>query len=324
MKVKKSTEILPGLFRLGGKLGDRFFYQYLFVEERTLLVDTGVPPTPEDVILPAFREIGLKPSGLDFVLNTHADVDHFGGNRVIKNHASKAVFFAHELDAPLIENKEKILAERYGWYSEFGIGYTRETWAWLSESAGVPVRLDVHLAGEMSLRIGNGRTLKLLHLPGHSAGHMGVYDENEDALVLGDAVLGNGLFNTKMELIAPPPYIDVRSYIGSIRKIQSLKPQHLLAAHYPQFRGADVIKFLNESMSFVKELRRSILEVLKDNRAGLELKELLAETSSHVGSFKSFSNELAASIRAHLLELEQQKRVGHRGREGKTIWYVIR
>ena len=36
------------------------------------------------MILPAFRELGLDPANLDFVLNTHADVDHFGGNAAIR------------------------------------------------------------------------------------------------------------------------------------------------------------------------------------------------------------------------------------------------
>jgi len=318
------SEILPGLFRIGGKLGDRFFYQYLFLDEKSLLVDTGIPATANEVILPAFHEIGLRPSDLDFVLVTHADVDHFGGNRVIKRHALKANFIAHELDAPFIENKRKILEQRYGWYAKYGIAYPPKTWSWLNKAAGDPIPLDLHLSGEMSLRIGKERKLKLLHLPGHSEGHMGVYDEGADAAVIGDSILGNGLFNTTLELIAPPPYVNVEAYENTIGRIQSLNLQHLLTGHYPTFRGKEIAGFLEESIHFVKRLGQQLFEALKEDHGGLELKDLLADTDRRLGPFRAFSNELASSIRAHLLQFEAQKKIGRRTKHGKTIWYLIR
>lgn len=317
------TEVLPGLFRLGEKLGDRFFYQYLFVGDRTLLVDTGVPATPEEVIIPSLNEIGLKPSDIDFVLISHSDVDHFGGNRSLRNRAPQALFLAHRLDAPLIEDKAKILKERYGWYKKFGLGYPEKTRAWLEKSAGTPIELDVYLSNELSIRIGKNRLVKLLHLPGHSSGHMGVYDEKLGAIVVGDAVLGTGVVNTNMEIIAPPPYIDVNAYADTIRKILSLRPEYLFASHYPAFRARNTTRFLRESARFVKELERNILEILQSNHEGLELSMILREADSRVGPFKSFSNELAASIKAHLEKLEHERRVKRRTRGGKIVWQAI-
>ena len=317
------TEVLPGLFRLGEKLGDRFFYQYLFVGERTLLVDTGVPATPEEVIIPSLNEIGVKPSHIDFILITHSDVDHFGGNRNLRNQAPEALFLAHQLDAPLIEDKDKILKERYGWYKKFGLGYPEETWAWLNKSAGSPIALDLYLSKEISIRIGKDRIVKLLHLPGHSSGHMAVYDKALGAIVVGDAVLGNGVVNTNMRIIAPPPYIDVEAYVDTITKILSLRPEYLFASHYPAFRGRNVTRFLQKSARFVRELERNILEILHSNHEGLELSRILHEADRLVGPFKSFSNELAASIRAHLQKLEHERRVKRRTRGGKIIWQVI-
>ncbi len=317
------TEVLPRLFRLGEKLGDRFFYQYLFVDDRTLLVDTGVPITPKEVIIPSLNEIGLKPSDIDFVLISHSDVDHFGGNRNLRNKAPEALFLAHRLDAPLIEDKARILKERYGWYKKFGLGYPEETRAWFEESAGSPIELDIYISSELSIRIGKNRLVKLLHLPGHSSGHMGVYDEKLSAIVIGDAVLGRGVVNTNMEIIAPPPYIDVEAYVDTITKILSLRPEYLFASHYPAFRGRNVTRFLQKSARFVRELERNILEILQSDRGGLELSMILREADSRVGPFKSFSNELAASIRAHLQKLEHERRVRRRTKGGKIIWQVI-
>ena len=75
-------EVAPGIHRIESVLGPRPFSQYLLRDERALLVDTGVKETPAEVILPFLD--GVQP---DLVLNTHADVDHYGGNAAIKDAA---------------------------------------------------------------------------------------------------------------------------------------------------------------------------------------------------------------------------------------------
>ena len=80
-------EVAPGIHRIESVLGPRPFSQYLLRDERSLLVDTGVKETPAEVILPFLD--GLQP---DFVLNSHADVDHYGGNAAIREAAPEALF----------------------------------------------------------------------------------------------------------------------------------------------------------------------------------------------------------------------------------------
>ena len=96
-------EVAPGIHRIESALGPRPFAQYLLHDERTLLVDTGTAETPHDVILPYFKSAGLDPSDLDYVVITHADVDHFGGIQAIRQAAPHGVFCAHAADAPWIE-----------------------------------------------------------------------------------------------------------------------------------------------------------------------------------------------------------------------------
>ena len=64
----KAFEVAPGITRIESILGPRPFSQYLLREERSLLVDTGVKETPEEIILPALD--GLQP---DFVVISHAE-----------------------------------------------------------------------------------------------------------------------------------------------------------------------------------------------------------------------------------------------------------
>jgi beta-lactamase superfamily II metal-dependent hydrolase len=59
-------EILPGIHRIESDLW----------EQRTVLVDTGLAGTPEEVIVPYLEEIGL--GVVDEVIVSHADVAHLG------------------------------------------------------------------------------------------------------------------------------------------------------------------------------------------------------------------------------------------------------
>lgn len=144
-----TVEVAPGIDRIESILGPRPFAQYLLRDERSLLVDTGVASTPDEVILPALRSLGLDPADLDYVLLSHADVDHFGGNARIRQAAPRAVFCAHQADAPWIADRERILTERYGWYADHGpaADYDAETKNWLRSGLGPDVPVDLELAG---------------------------------------------------------------------------------------------------------------------------------------------------------------------------------
>ena len=145
-------EVAPGVHRIESILGPRPFSQYLLREERTLLFDTGVAETPADVILPYLASAGVDPASLDFILISHADVDHFGGNAAVRAAAPGALLCAHTLDAPWIQDSARILRERYGWYADHGIGYPPEAATWLRDAMGEDVPVDIGLQFGLSSR----------------------------------------------------------------------------------------------------------------------------------------------------------------------------
>jgi glyoxylase-like metal-dependent hydrolase (beta-lactamase superfamily II) len=104
-------EILPGIHRIESDLGERFMCQYLLVgEERTVLIDTGLAGTPEAVIVPYLEGIGLSVSDVDEVIFSHADVDHCGGNRALKEMNPQLRFSCGEADRAWVESNERIMA----------------------------------------------------------------------------------------------------------------------------------------------------------------------------------------------------------------------
>lgn len=297
-------EIVPGIFRIESILGPRPFAQYLLRDERSLLVDTGIVSTPDDVILPALRELHLDPANLDYVLISHADVDHCGGNAALRRAAPRAIFCAHTADAHWIADRERILRERYGWYAAHGpeADYDPETRDWLRNALGPDVPVDLHLVGGEWFRLGPNLTVEVLHLPGHSLGHVGLWHPASRTAIVTDAVLGAGLLNMEGEVIHPPPYAHLAEYEATARRLQALTPRRLLTAHYAVFEGDDVGRFLNETLAFVARARTAIARIVLEEDE-VTLAGLLAALDPILGPFTSMDNELGGPIRAHLHEL---------------------
>jgi len=313
------VEIAPGIHRIESVLGPRPFSQYLLRGERSLLVDTGIAGTPEAVILPYLDSTDLRPADLDFVLNTHADVDHFGGNAAIRALAPRAVFCAHSADVPWIEDRDRILRERYGWYAAHDVDYSPEEKDWLRKALGPNVPIDLRLSGGESFRLGPKLVVQVMHLPGHSPGHVGLWEPSSGTAIITDAALGSGLYDMNGNVISPPPYFDVTAYEGSVRMLRSLSPRRLLTAHYEVMEGEDVDRFLEESATFAERARRAVSEALAEH-GELTLRELLEISNPGLGPFTVMENELAGTLRAHLRELVAAGQAEEVPGEGSLSW----
>jgi glyoxylase-like metal-dependent hydrolase (beta-lactamase superfamily II) len=297
-------EVAPGIHRIESTLGPRPFSQYLLLGERSLLVDTGINTTPKEVILPFFETVGLDPAGLDFVLLSHADVDHFGGNAAMREAALRSIFMAHEADADWIGDRQRILRERYGWYAAHGpeVDYDAETKAFLSGGLGPDVPVDLRVRGGERIRIGPDLTVTVINVPGHSMGHLGLWDPASRTAIVIDGILGGGLLNFEGTIIHPPPYMDAGVYESTIASVKSLRPERLLTAHYDVMEGQQVEDFLNLSSEFVLRARAAVEATLREDKE-VTLASLLAALAPELGPFTSFPNELAGPLRSHVREL---------------------
>lgn len=149
-------EVSPGIHRIETDLGPRSMAQFLLQgEERSMLVDTGLATTPEASILPFIESVASGGSGPDIVLISHADVDHCGGNSVIRQAYPRAFFAAHGLDREWIERTAAMMEGNYLWYREFGFGPDDATVAWIEQHLGGDVELDIVLSGGEIFRIGD-------------------------------------------------------------------------------------------------------------------------------------------------------------------------
>lgn len=298
------VEVAPGIERIESVFGPRPFAQYLLRDELSMLVDTGIDATPGDVIMPFFEQVAFAPESLTYVLTSHADVDHFGGNSALRAAAPNARFCASALDTPIITNRTRAMIERYGWYAEHGPGadYDEETKGLLSAGMGPDTDIDIELTGGEWFRLGPKLRVQILALPGHSAGHLGVWEPESRSAIVIDAVLGEGLYNFDHEIIHPPPYMDAAAYERTIATLRGLQPDRLLTAHYDVIEGAEVDAFLEASAAFVARTRAAVRHAAQTDGV-VTLADLLAVLGPELGPFTSFPNELAGPIRSHLGEL---------------------
>jgi glyoxylase-like metal-dependent hydrolase (beta-lactamase superfamily II) len=284
-------EILQGIHRIESDLGERFMCQYLLLgEERTVLVDTGLSGTPGEVIVPYLEGIGLSIEDVDEVIISHADVDHCGGNRALKEMNPGLRFSCGEADRAWVESNERITAEIYLWSEPYGFGPDEESKDWIRTGLGGDSPVDVGLRGGETLRLGPDWRVEILNLPGHTPGHLGIWDAKNDAAIIIDAALETGIYDRGGNRLLPPRYFDAAGYQNTVRTLRSLHPGHLLTAHYPPMRDEDAIDFLDRSLDFTLQMNGLVREGL--NNGVTDLWELTKHADAQLGPYPESMHEL--------------------------------
>ena len=297
-------ELYPSVYQIQSLYGGRNLFQYLFVGDNVVLVDTGIASTPEATIFPFFDEIKLKPQRLTLSVTTHADLDHQGGNDAIKKISPGTLLSCGEGDRELVENPESLYGQRYNFLKDnHDVGFEGGP----SPDAGARRYMDVTFNGGERIHLGENWWLEVLHVPGHSNGHLALYDRTFGALFAGDAVQGRGCPKASGEMAIPVTYYHVDTYLSTIRHFESLPLSVLYTGHWPVMRGEEIQDFFSESRRTVEFVDRVILRSLQKQPSGLTMKELINNVAEAVGDWPDDGVFLAMfPIKGHMDRLEQQ------------------
>ena len=189
---RSHLELASGLHRLEAPFGDRYTCLYLLHgKDAAILFDTGVESSPRDYLLPYLRLIGCKADEIRYVVSSHADFDHFGGNAEVRRLAPLAKFVCHRQDRPLIEDVEQLIGKRYQEFGDYGgFGLTDDDAEGVRRSVGT-VPMQVVVDGELTLKISDEWSVRVAHTPGHSSGHLSILDSLHETALISDAVLWN-------------------------------------------------------------------------------------------------------------------------------------
>ena len=314
-------EIYRGAHQIQSIYGGRNLFQYLFAGDNLVLVDTGVAKTPENTIFPYIDSLDLDPKLLTMAIITHPDVDHQGGNSVIKAVAKRALLACGEADRRMVEDPQALFKLRYNFArEEHGVGFdSDEPWP----EAGQWQTVDIGFSGGEKIRITAAWELEVLHVPGHSRGHLALYDAAHKAAFVSDAIHGRGCPNADGSPGIPVTYYFVDTYLSTLRYIENLPIDVLYSGHWPVMRGEQVRDFIAESRQTVEMIDRVILASLARKPDGRSLRELMDEVANAVGDWPKNTWFLATfPVKGHLDRLEQQNRIHIMRGSGYPKWQL--
>ncbi|MGQ9720321.1 MAG: MBL fold metallo-hydrolase [Candidatus Jordarchaeum sp.] len=253
------------------------------------LIDTGLGDLGSmNIISSELHEIGRSLEDIAVIINTHEHIEHFGGNKKIKD-ASKAYAIASHKAAPIIENYHQHILDikRNLVNAEFEFELKDMINRYMDFQLLIDESKVEKKVGEGDIINLGGYNLLVIECAGHALGHICLYDEDRKILFTGDHVIATGttfvgygwreLATRKMVDI-----VDVSNdkpdnmslYLESLEKLQALDLKLILPAHGPPI--TDPYRKLREDIGRKMNRERVFLEVLKRHQE-IALEDLTAE-----------------------------------------------
>ena len=314
-------ELYKNAYQIQSLFGGRNLFQYLFVGRNMLLVDSGVAETPERAIFPYLEGLKLHPVEIRMVITTHPDLDHQGGNASLMRAAPRAWLACGAADREMVEDPRTLFDRRYNYLMEdHGVGLDPDPWP----ETGEPRKVDITFSGGESLRLAEDWRLEVLHVPGHSRGHVALYDSTHKAAFVGDAIHGRGCPKAEGGMGIPVTYYYVDIYLSTLRYFEALAIDVLYSGHWPVMRGEEIRDFIAESRRTVELFDRVIMANLEQNPAGLTLKDLIDAVANAVGDWPESTWGLAMfPVKGHMDRLEELGRVRRLEGARPIRWSIV-
>lgn len=125
---------------------------------------------------------------LQAITLTHAHLDHVGGVARLKGLRPEADVLLHEADEPLY----RALPEQPAW-----VGIPREQWPLYGFDYEEPPALSRYWTDGEDYRVGQ-LEFKVLHCPGHTPGHVVLFNERERKVFVGDCLFAGSIGRTDL------------------------------------------------------------------------------------------------------------------------------
>lgn len=191
-----------------------------------LLIDCGYEESFGQLV-ECLQKFGVGVEQLDAILITHDDIDHLGALTLFKEKNPALKVYAGAIEAPSISGQ--VIAERL---SQARDSLTIMPEAYLPWARRFIERLESIRRVPVDLVFSDGEAvldgLIVIHTPGHTKGHVSLFETATRTLVTADAlVIENGQFN-----IANPQFtLDLPAAIQSVQKLRHLAPTRVICYH---------------------------------------------------------------------------------------------
>ncbi len=243
-KSEKSEIIAEGIAHL--KI---LFVNAYFVEtpesEAWVLVDTGLPLSDGKIINYTEKIYGAQAKPAAIIL-THGHFDHAGAALALAEHWDVPIY-AHRLELPYLTGKSDFAPQ------DPSVGGAIAQMSRLFPHSGDDFGSRIHPipdTGELAEMPG----WKIIHTPGHTAGHVSLFRAADRTLLAGDALATMNMdawtshITEKPEFCRPPaPFTpDWTAARASVELLASLAPETVAAGHGQPISGADTAQRLKD------------------------------------------------------------------------------
>ena len=219
------------VFPIKLSLSNAFLVQ---TDKLNFLVDTG-SPKEEDKIIAFLKTKSIDLADISFILHTHCHIDHCGSTAALLRKA-KIPTIIHQGDAALV---------RLGQNGEIGhsIGYGAVILKLFLGANYPPFQPDIVLQNEADF----AKILPnafLFHTPGHTAGSVSLYLENNE-MIVGDIFRGGYLGGLVQPQVPRFHYFinDYEQIKTSIDKVVSVAAETYYCGHGGAVSGSDLAAF---------------------------------------------------------------------------------
>jgi len=242
--IQPLSEEFKNIFFIKGQRNGRYPYSHSLLLE-DCLIDTGISSKHVRIVKRNFR--------INNVLLSHWHEDHISSNRLLKN----AKFLSHAKDKPLIEDVNKFI-------EYYGLNNTPAEKLLQPIIEGFQIentKIEKTIEDNEIIEIGDNLRLKVVHTPGHTAGHCCFYEESTKIAFLADIDLTKFAFYGCIDS-------NLIDFEESIEKLKKLEIEIAITGHDKGVcQGARNIKNeLDAYLSIMHKRDERILQNLSEKK----------------------------------------------------------
>jgi glyoxylase-like metal-dependent hydrolase (beta-lactamase superfamily II) len=286
------------------------------------MIDCGMSSAESFALIRrAVAELGGAGGHLGRLLVTHIHPDHYGGAGEMTSREG-ATLLLHRLEVPMVHPRyleiEQLVEEVGRYLLVHGVP---EAEADTMKNASRGMRNFVQVAspklqldGTEMIQMGT-RTLRVEWTPGHSPGHVCLFDCQSRVLFAGDDLLPDMSPNIALHPQSTPNPLD--DYVAGLRRLVSLGPEVVLPSHGDPFQ--DAAGRVAEMLSHHERRKSQILEVIGTGE--MTAWEVAVAIWGRRESLLDMRMALQEGL-AHLQSLSLESRLEKRAEPGKVTWTV--
>jgi len=326
-------QILNGVHQIKSPCpGDASWDTNVYVIEGTnghILVDSGWDSQESLWALQeGIKAANLKLRDITKVVITHIHPDHYGLSSKIKQICGAQVAI-HRIDASFISPRYKDFANlikkteellRQNGVPENELPQLKEASLWMNKYV-TPDAPEVMLE-DGDIISNDSFELEVLLTPGHSPGHICLYERERKFILTGDHVL----YDTTPHVGFNPQSGDnpLGDYVSSLKKLERLKVHFILPGHGPVFNALGLR--IENILQHHEERKRAIMQSLRSGlKTAYEIAQQIPWMANEGGTafldLPVWDKRMAVTeTLAHLKLLMEEDRVGNVDMDGASLY----